>query len=217
MIESLRKKISDTIYEKQNRKEELYDKISRVENELLELNDTLVKLNEEDAFFKMSPYEAFNILDKLGYTNEKEKYDIYFNLVSKQDVKKETDNIALKENSNTDNIKENVNTYNSYEEKIEECKEDLTKEQRKKLGKLVEILVEEFYDDDFYYYISSVKISKFRVYYNLSILLSDTYKKEELYDMVKIAFTYKTITNDNKEKVLKGLEKIEDKIKMLQI
>lgn len=217
MIESLRKKISDTIYEKQNRKEELYDKISRVENELLELNDTLVKLNEEDAFFKMSPYEAFNILDKLGYTNEKEKYDIYFNLVSKQDVKKETDNIALKENSNTDNIKENVNTYNSYEEKIEECKEDLNKEQRKKLGKLVEILVEEFYDDDFYYYISSVKISKFRVYYNLSILLSDTYKKEELYDMVKIAFTYKTITNDNKEKVLKGLEKIEDKIKMLQI
>lgn len=222
MIEILKSKISDTIYEKQKLKEELYEKISYIENELFDLNETLIKLNEEDAFFKMSPYEAFNILDKLGYSNEKEKYDLYFSLVSKKDIKVdktkekviernvEVKDVKLEEKTNI--VEEAINTYNSYEDKIEECKKELTNEQRKTLGKLVELLIEEFYDDDFYYYISGVKVSKFRVYYNLSILLSDTYKKEELYDILKVAFTYKTTISDNKDKVIKGLEKVKDKV-----
>lgn len=228
MLESLRKKINDIIIEKQEVKQELYDRISNLDSDLLELNEILVKLMEEDAFLKISPYEAFEILDKLGYSNGKDKFDIYFELVrNKNTNKKEINKVNEVENvikqdeiKSLDNTsikkevieKENKVKYNNYEDKIENSKEELTKDQRRILAKVIETLVDNIYDDDHFYYIARCKVSKFRVYYNLSILLSGEYKKEEIFDMVKKAFTYKTCNEEDKEKIENALQVLKDKI-----
>jgi len=230
MIESLRKKINFTILETQELKQELYDRISNIDNELLELNEILMKLNDNDAFLKIAPYEAFKILEKLGYTDNKEKMDLYFEIVNSKDISanviqeekiqkhKEIKKESV-ENERKEENKEIVNKiveYKDYEDKIENSKEELTSEQRKTLARVIEILVENIYDDDYFYYISRCKVSKFRVYYNLSILLSGNYNKTEIFDMVKKAFTYKACEESCKEKIELALEQIKDKIENIK-
>ena len=87
MLRELRGNISDQIQEKQIRKQKLFDEISKIDSELLELNEILVKIGTDDAFFRISPNEAFEILDSLGYKDNKEKLEMYVNLLTDKDVK----------------------------------------------------------------------------------------------------------------------------------
>ena len=47
MLRELRGNISDQIQEKQIRKQKLFDEISKIDSELLELNEILVKIGTE--------------------------------------------------------------------------------------------------------------------------------------------------------------------------
>ena len=86
MINELREKINIEIKGKQDKKEELYDRISKIDNELLELNEALIKISDDDAFLGITPNEAFEILNMLGYKDEKEKLDVYISLISNKNT-----------------------------------------------------------------------------------------------------------------------------------
>ena len=89
MLRDLRKNISDQIQIKQIRKQKLFDEISKIDSDLLELNEILVKIGTDDAFFRISPNEAFEILESLGYKDNKEKLEMYVSLLTNEDKKVE--------------------------------------------------------------------------------------------------------------------------------
>lgn len=207
MIEELRKKLNIKIRNIQNEKEELYDKISNLDSNLLELNEILYKLNEDDAFFKMTPYEAFEILNTLGYTNSSDIYETYFKILNK-------DKPSTNKKENTTTLKKDEKDLD-YVEKIESSHKELTKEKRKLLKKIIEVLMDNFYDDNKYYYIAKNKISKFIAYYNMASLFSYDYTKDEVIPMIVTALCYKNIKQDNYDLVGLEIEKIRDKIEKL--
>ena len=192
MIRELKEKVSSQIQGKQNKKQKLYDDISKIDAELLELNEILVRLGDEDSFFRMSPNEAFDILERLGYKNDKEKLDIYFELISK----KEQEN-------------------NSYIHKIENIHEfeEQTEEQKRFSEKLIGIFDECFPSDDQYYYIANSKVNKFRLYYNMVNLFNGNFSAQEIMPMLATAFCYKSVKGREKDNVCKELDKINLKIK----
>lgn len=200
MIEELREKVNCNIKKNQKEKEKLYDKISNIDSNLFELNEMLIKLNEEDAFFRMTPYEAFEILNNLGYSKPDEIYEIYFNL--------------LNQNTSSQKIETNKNELN-YIEKIENSNKELTKKSRKLLKKIIELLMDNFYDDNKYYYISRNKISKFITYYNMVSLFSNDYTKEEIVPMIVTSLCYKNVKQDNYDIIGLEIEKLRDKIEKL--
>lgn len=207
MIEELRKKLNIKIRNIQNEKEELYDKISNLDSNLLELNEILYKLNEDDAFFKMTPYEAFEILNTLGYTNSSDIYETYFKILNK-------DKPSTNKKENTTTLKKDEKDLD-YIEKIEASHKELTKEKRKLLKKIIEVLMDNFYDDNKYYYIAKNKISKFIAYYNMASLFSYDYTKDEVIPMIVTSLCYKNIKQDNYDLVGLEIEKIRDKIEKL--
>ncbi len=207
MIEELRKKLNIKIRNIQNEKEELYDKISNLDSNLLELNEILYKLNEDDAFFKMTPYEAFEILNTLGYTNSSDIYETYFKILNK-------DKTSTNKKENTTTLKKDEKDLD-YVEKIEASHKELTKEKRKLLKKIIEVLMDNFYDDNKYYYIAKNKISKFIAYYNMASLFSYDYTKDEVIPMIVTSLCYKNIKQDNYDLVGLEIEKIRDKIEKL--
>lgn len=207
MIEELRKKLNIKIRNIQNEKEELYDKISNLDSNLLELNEILYKLNEDDAFFKMTPYEAFEILNTLGYTNSSDIYETYFKILNK-------DKPSTNKKENTTTLKKDEKDLD-YVEKIESSHKELTKEKRKLLKKIIEVLMDNFYDDNKYYYIAKNKISKFIAYYNMASLFSYDYTKDEVIPMIVTSLCYKNIKQDNYDLVGLEIEKIRDKIEKL--
>lgn len=207
MIEELRKKLNIKIRNIQNEKEELYDKISNLDSNLLELNEILYKLNEDDAFFKMTPYEAFEILNTLGYTNSSDIYETYFKILNK-------DNSSTSKKEKATNTKKDEKDLD-YVEKIESSHKELTKEKRKLLKKIIEVLMDNFYDDNKYYYIAKNKISKFIAYYNMASLFSYDYTKDEVIPMIVTSLCYKNIKQDNYDLVGLEIEKIRDKIEKL--
>lgn len=207
MIEELRKKLNIKIRNIQNEKEELYDKISNLDSNLLELNEILYKLNEDDAFFKMTPYEAFEILNTLGYTNSSDIYETYFKILNK-------DKPSTNKKENTTTLKKDEKDLD-YVEKIESSHKELTKEKRKLLKKIIKVLMDNFYDDNKYYYIAKNKISKFIAYYNMASLFSYDYTKDEVIPMIVTSLCYKNIKQDNYDLVGLEIEKIRDKIEKL--
>lgn len=92
MINELRDKFNTKIKLKQDKKEELYNDISRIDNELLELNEMLLKVSDNDAFFKITPNEAFEILKVLGYEDENERLEVYISLISSKKEEKISEN-----------------------------------------------------------------------------------------------------------------------------
>jgi len=192
MIRELRSKVNVQIKDKQIRKQELYDEISKVDGELLELNEMLIKLGDEDAFLRMSPNEAFDILERLGYNNEKEKLNIYFDLLSKSEDEK-----------------------NSYINKIENIHEfeEQTEEQKILSKKLISIFDDCLPSDDQYYYIANSKVNKFRLYYNMVNLFNGNFSIEEIMPMLATAFCYKSVKGREKDNVCKELDKLNSKIK----
>jgi len=192
MIRDLRLKISEQIQEVQNRKQELYDEISKIDSELLELNEILIKINVNDSFLRISPNDAFEILEKLGYEDDKEKLNIYFELIS-----------------------ENEREKNTYIEKIENITEfeEQTEEQKRLSEKLISIFDDCFPSDDQYYYIADSKVSKFRLYYNMVNLFNGKFSFEEIMPMLATAFCYKSVTNKEKNTVCRELDKINDRIR----
>ncbi len=190
MIEELRKKVNNKIQTAQEDKQKLYDSISKLDNELLELNDILVKISNPNAFFEICPKDAFDMLSKLGYEGKQKQLDIYLELISE----------------NEDETK--------YINKIEnfDKREEQTENQKETSKKLINFFEKIFPSDDKYYYIANVKVSKFRINYNMINLYNGNFKNEEIIPMLKVAFCYKNVNEDEKSKVCLELDKISSRI-----
>lgn len=204
MLRDLRGNISDQIQEKQIRKQKLFDEISKIDSELLELNEILVKISTDDAFYKISPNEAFEILDNLGYKDNKEKLEMYVNLLTNKDVKAKT-----KKDSKESNDNKYIEIINN---SFKDIKEKDTANQNKKFKKIVKLMDENFKHDNYYYYVDGVKVSKFRLFYNLVSLLGKDYKDDEIVDVFNTAFCYRNVKDNEKNKVYNELKSIEKKL-----
>ena len=204
MLRDLRGNISDQIQEKQIRKQKLFDEISKIDSELLELNEILVKISTDDAFYKISPNEAFEILDNLGYKDNKEKLEMYVNLLTNKDVKAKT-----KKDSKESNDNKYIEIINN---SFKDIKEKDTANQNKKFKKIVKLMDENFKHDNYYYYVDGVKVSKFRLFYNLVSLLGKDYKDDEIVDVFNTAFCYRNVKDNEKNKVFNELKSIEKKL-----
>ena len=142
MLRDLRKNISDQIQIKQIRKQKLFDEISKIDSDLLELNEILVKIGTDDAFFRISPNEAFEILDSLGYKDNKEKLEMYVSLLTnedKKDDKKETKKEIKKEFDDSKYVK-------IFEKNLK--KTSVSSERNKKFKAIVKFLDENFEFDN---------------------------------------------------------------------
>ena len=71
---------------------------------------------------------------------------------------------------------------------------------------------ENFKHDNYYYFVDDVKISKFRLFYNLVSLLGKEYKDDEIVDVFNTAFCYRNVKDDEKDKVYNELKLIEKKL-----
>ena len=207
MLRELRGNISNQIQEKQIRKQRLFDEISKIDSELLELNEILVKISTDDAFFRISPNEAFEILDSLGYKDNKEKLEMYVDLLTNKETK-DTKGKLKKETKVSKNDKYIDIINNSF--KNAKGKDSLN--QNKKFKKIIKFLDENFKHDNYYYFVEDVKISKFRLFYNLVSLLGKEYKDDEIVDVFNTAFCYRNVKDDEKDKVYNELKLIEKKL-----
>lgn len=207
MLRELRGNISNQIQEKQIRKQRLFDEISKIDSELLELNEILVKISTDDAFFRISPNEAFEILDSLGYKDNKEKLEMYVDLLTNKETK-DTKGKLKKETKVSKNDKYIDIINNSF--KNAKGKDSLN--QNKKFKKIIKFLDENFKHDNYYYFVDDVKISKFRLFYNLVSLLGKEYKDDEIVDVFNTAFCYRNVKDDEKDKVYNELKLIEKKL-----
>lgn len=207
MLRELRGNISNQIQEKQIRKQRLFDEISKIDSELLELNEILVKISTDDAFFRISPNEAFEILDSLGYKDNKEKLEMYVDLLTNKETK-DTKGKLKKETKISKNDKYIDIINNSF--KNAKGKDSLN--QNKKFKKIIKFLDENFKHDNYYYFVDDVKISKFRLFYNLVSLLGKEYKDDEIVDVFNTAFCYRNVKDDEKDKVYNELKLIEKKL-----
>ncbi len=204
MLRDLRRNISDQIQEKQIRKQKLFDEISKIDSELLELNEILVKISTDDAFFRISPNEAFEILENLGYKDNKEKLEMYVSLLTNKDTKK-------KEKSSTPDLKTNkyIDIINN---SFRKSKENNSLEQNKKFKKIVKFMDSTFKHDNYYYFVNGVKVSKFRLFYNLVSLLENKYKDDEIIDVFDTAFCYRNVKDTEKDKIYTELKSIEKRL-----
>lgn len=204
MLRDLRRNISDQIQEKQIRKQKLFDEISKIDSELLELNEILVKISTDDAFFRISPNEAFEILENLGYKDNKEKLEMYVSLLTNKDTKK-------KEKSSTPDLKTNkyIDIING---SFRKSKENNSLEQNKKFKKIVKFMDSTFKHDNYYYFVNGVKVSKFRLFYNLVSLLENKYKDDEIIDVFDTAFCYRNVKDTEKDKIYTELKSIEKRL-----
>lgn len=197
MLRDLRRSISDEIQVKQIKKQKLFDEISKIDSELLELNEILVKISTDDAFFKISPNEAFEILDSLGYKDNKEKLEMYVSLLTS---KKEKTNKIVDDDKFVKIINSSISKIND------------SVDQKKKFKLIVKYFDENLDYDNYYYFVNGVKIGKFRLFYNLVSLLGEKYKKDDILDLFKFAFCYKNVKDSEKKKVYDELEKMEEKL-----
>ena len=204
MLRDLRRNISDQIQEKQIRKQKLFDEISKIDSELLELNEILVKISTDDAFFRITPNEAFEILENLGYKDNKEKLEMYVSLLTNKDTKK-------KEKSSTPDLKTNkyIDIING---SFRKSKENNSLEQNKKFKKIVKFMDSTFKHDNYYYFVNGVKVSKFRLFYNLVSLLENKYKDDEIIDVFDTAFCYRNVKDTEKDKIYTELKSIEKRL-----
>lgn len=206
MLRDLRKNISDQIQIKQIRKQKLFDEISKIDSDLLELNEILVKIGTDDAFFRISPNEAFEILDSLGYKDNKEKLEMYVSLLTnedKKDDKKETKKELKKEFDDSKYVK-------IFEKNLK--KTSVSSERNKKFKAIVKFLDENFEFDNYYYFVNGVKVGKFRLFYNLVNMFEEKYPDDEVLDVFKFAFCYKNVKDSDCNKIYSKLSEIEDKL-----
>lgn len=203
MLRDLRKNISDQIQVKQIRKQKLFDEISKIDSELLELNEILVKIGTDDAFFRISPNDAFEILESLGYKDNKEKLEMYVNLLTNNDTKKEK--------KNTTKAKIDFDKYIKIFDKNLK-KADASAEKNKKFKVIVKFLDGNFDFDNYYYYVNGIKVGKFRLFYNLVNMFNEKYSDDEILDVFKFAFCYKNVKDNDCEKVYNKLDEIKDKL-----
>ena len=94
MLEDLREKLNVKIQENQSKKQKLYDEISIIDSELLELNEKMLKINDKDSFLDISPKEAFSILNDLGYTDKGEMLDNYLEIIKDLELERDKDLIV---------------------------------------------------------------------------------------------------------------------------
>lgn len=91
MIEELKSRVNTKILENQIEKQKLYDNISVLDNELVELNEILSKFEDKNAILSIPPKEAFELLEKLGYTDKSELLDNYLELIRTIELERDND------------------------------------------------------------------------------------------------------------------------------
>jgi len=89
MLEVIKEKINIKIQDDHNKKQALYDEISNIENELIELNEIILKLNDDNSFLDIPPKEALKILEKIGYTNNAERLDNYLEIIKTLELQRD--------------------------------------------------------------------------------------------------------------------------------
>ena len=69
-----------------------------------------------------------------------------------------------------------------------------------------------FKHDNYYYFVNGVKVSKFRLFYNLVSLLENKYKDDEIIDVFDTAFCYRNVKDTEKDKIYTELKSIEKRL-----
>lgn len=82
MIENIRGLVSSKKQSILDEQESLRQKIQELNSDIEVLDQIKVALNDNDYFMKITPNDAFNLLEKLGYDKKEEKLDVYMKLVS---------------------------------------------------------------------------------------------------------------------------------------
>lgn len=91
MLDEIRNRINYKILDAQDEKQRLYEKISVLENELVEYNDILTSFEDKDSVLNIPPKKAFDLLEKLGYTDRSELLDNYLELIKSLELERDNE------------------------------------------------------------------------------------------------------------------------------
>ena len=114
MIENIRGLVSNRKQNILDEQENLRKKIQELNSEIEVLDQLKVALNDDEYFMKITPNDAFNLLDEIGFKSKEEKLDVYMKLVSS----------INDTNKNEQSINENAFKMEGSSLKIEEPKVD---------------------------------------------------------------------------------------------
>ena len=91
MLEEIKSRINYKILEVQDEKQRLFDRISNLENELVEYNDILTNFEDRDSILNITPKKAFDLLEKIGYTDKSELLDNYLELIKSAELERDSE------------------------------------------------------------------------------------------------------------------------------
>ena len=82
MIENIRGVVRDKKQGILDEQESLRKKIQELNSDIEVLDQIKTALSDDEYFMKITPNDAFGLLEKLGYTDKNERLDVYMKLVS---------------------------------------------------------------------------------------------------------------------------------------
>lgn len=89
-------KANNRIIDLQNEKQNLYDKISEIDNNLVEINEIISKFENKKNLLVVSPKEVFTYFEKLGYTNKYDILDDYLELIRTIELERDNELVSDK-------------------------------------------------------------------------------------------------------------------------
>lgn len=152
MIENIRGVVRDKKQGILDEQESLRKKIQELNSDIEVLDQIKTALSDDEYFMKITPNDAFGLLEKLGYTDKNERLDVYMKLVSSDEfntpVKEEvTPKIEIEKPVVEKETKEEPETdfsFDSFNEiKAEEPKLEETTIEEPKIDEVKETPVEE--------------------------------------------------------------------------
>ena len=91
MLEEIKSRINYKILEVQDEKQRLFDRISNLENELVEYNDILTNFEDRDSILNITPKKAFDLLEKIVYTDKSELLYNYLELIKSAELERDSE------------------------------------------------------------------------------------------------------------------------------
>lgn len=182
MIENIRKMVKDKKNKIALEQEELKNRIEEMGSDIDLLNQIGTALEDNEYFMKITPTDAFILLNKLGLDDKKEMLDTYMKLVSdeKTTVVKPLNFSNL--NFSTDTVKEQPSNsfentlkleqevqvetpkysekYQKYVDKIENPTEEISEENKRLMDSCMQAINESVLSDSRSYFLGDITISK---------------------------------------------------------